>query len=412
MKLQENISLAFQSVRSNLLRAVLTLLIIAFGIMALVGILTAIDSAIYSLNDNFSYLGANTFDIDPKGENIRGNRRGRQEKRAEPFSYKQAMDFKERFDFPARTSVSMWCTSSATIKYKGEKTNPNVMIFGVDETYTTGRGFDIEMGRNITAIEALRGGNVTLIGADIVEILFKGRPEKALNAVISAGNIKLRVVGVLKSKGSSMNQSEDRRILIPLQTGKRFYGTSSTDYNIFVSVNSAENINQAIANATGLMRNVRGLKASQSNDFEITKSDSLIGIIEENTLYFRLAAIGIGMITLVGAAIGLMNIMLVSVTERTREIGICKAIGATRRSILTQFLSEAVVISLLGGALGILLGVLAGNLVTYFLGGSFLFPWAWITVAVITCTAVGLISGLYPALKAARLDPIESLRYE
>lgn len=412
MNLSENIRLAIESVRSNLLRAILTLLIIAFGIMALVGILTAIDSAIYSLNDNFSYLGANTFDIDPRNENIRGSRRGRQVKRAEPISYKQAMSFKERFDFPARTSVSMWCTSSATIKYGDEKTNPNVMIFGVDENYTTGRGFDIEAGRNITALEALRGGSVTVVGADIVNDLFGGNPEKALDQVVSAGNIKLRIVGVLKAKGSSMNQSEDRRILIPLQTGKRFYGTSSTDYNLFVSVNSAERLDEAVAGATGLMRNVRGLKASQENDFEITQSDSLISIIEENTLYFRLAAIGIGLITLIGAAIGLMNIMLVSVTERTREIGICKAIGATRQSIMIQFLSEAVVISLLGGAFGIVLGVLIGNLVTFFMGGSFLFPWAWITVAVVTCTIVGLVSGLYPALKAARLDPIESLRYE
>lgn len=209
-----------------------------------------------------------------------------------------------------------------------------------------------------------------------------------------------------------MNQSEDRQILIPLQTAKRYFGTARTNYDIIVALNDASQMDNAIASATGLLRNIRRLKASQENDFEMGKSDGLIDVIKENTLYLRLAAVMIGLITLLGAAIGLMNIMLVSVTERTREIGINKAIGATSKSILTQFLTEAVIISLLGGIVGILLGVLVGNIVSVLMGGNFVFPWIWITMAVFTCTIVGLISGLYPALKASRLDPIESLRYE
>lgn len=412
MKLLEIIRLAFRAIRSNLLRATLTLTIIAFGIMALVGILTAIDSAIYSLSDNLSSLGANTFDIDPKGENVRGRRRGRQEKRGEPISYRQALEFKERFEFPAYVSVSFNCTGTAVIKHGNEKTNPNVNIFAVDENYLEGKGFNLTVGRNFTQREALQGGFITLIGSEIVNQLFEGEPVKALGKSIMAGNIKLKVIGVLESKGSSMNQSEDRRILIPLQTGKRYYANQDQDYNLFVAVQDPTQIDHAVSAATGLFRNVRRLRAAQENDFEITKSDSLIGIIKENTLYFRLAAIGIGLITLLGAAIGLMNIMLVSVTERTREIGITKAIGATRQTIMSQFLLEAIVISLLGGITGIILGVLIGNIVTYLMGGSFLFPWAWVTIAVVTCILVGLVSGLYPALKASRLDPIESLRYE
>ena len=412
MSLRENIILALRTVRSNWLRAILTLMIIAFGIMALVGILTAIDVGINSLSDNLSNLGANTFDIEPSGEGARGHRGGRREKVGGPITYDQALEFKEGFDFPARVSVSLWCSSVATIKREDEKTNPNVALFGVDENYLESKGFQLAAGRNFTYLESVRGGFITMIGSEIVDELFNGQHEKAIGKYIHAGNIKLKVVGTIKSKGSSMGGNEDRRVFIPLQTGKRYYGTSRTNYNLLIAVNDATQIDIGSDFATAVFRNIRGLAASQKNDFEITKSDSLIGLIRENTTYFRWAAVGIGLITLIGAAIGLMNIMLVSVTERTREIGISKAIGAKRSTILTQFLAEAVTISLIGGLVGIFLGVLAGNVVAILASGSFLFPWAWVIIAIITCTAVGLLSGLYPAMMASRLDPIESLRYE
>ena len=412
MNVTENINIALRSVRSNLLRAILTILIIDFGIMALVGILTAIDAAIFSLQDNFIRMGANSFEISPSDEGASGNRNGKRSKRGNIITYKQAMEFKDKYDFPARVSVNVFGTSLATVKYDDEKTNPNVRLRGIDENYMSVKGFEIEYGRNLSATEVESGNHKVIIGMEIVNTLFDKKPEKSLNKTISVGNIKYKIIGVLKSKGSTLNSNEDRIILAPLSNVKRYYGTRKRNYNISVAAFKPEDMEASEAVAIGTFRRVRKLKASQENDFEIFKSDSFISILKENTVKFRAAAIAIGLITLLGAAIGLMNIMLVSVTERTKEIGIRKAIGATSNNVLIQFLTEAVVICQIGGIIGIIFGILIGLLVASLMGGSFFIPWAWITLGISVCMVVGLISGLYPALKASRLDPIESLRYE
>ncbi|MEL7378116.1 MAG: FtsX-like permease family protein [Bacteroidota bacterium] len=308
--------------------------------------------------------------------------------------------------------MSLLCTGTATVKYADRETNPNTIFVGMTTEYLTAKGYELEIGRNFNQLEVSEGAPVAIIGSELVNVLFNGKPEFALDKIINLGLTRVRVVGVTATRGSSMNDNQDNRVLMPLQFAKRFYGGENQNYNILIAVQDATRIDAAIAEATVLLRSVRRLGAGDENDFELEKSDSLIGIIKDNTATLRLGALVIALMTLLGAAIGLMNIMLVSVTERTREIGVRKALGATRQNVLQQFLIEAVVICQIGGVLGIILGVLAGNVVTWIIGGSFLFPWLWISLALVVCTAVGLLSGLYPAMRAAQLDPIESLRYE
>jgi putative ABC transport system permease protein len=412
MPFSEIISMAFQNIRANLLRAVLTLLIIALGIMALVGILTAIDGIAFSLNDNFSGLGANSFSIERKWGEVKSNRGGRRQKAGESISYRQADEFKERFRFPATVSLSFWATSLATVKYNDVETNPNIGFVGVDENYFQVKGMNIEYGRNFSLNEVIDGQPKVVIGQDIAKKLFNNKPEKAIDQLVTVGSNRYRVIGVLASKGASMNNSNDRAVYAPLLSVKAIYGTRETDYAVLVAVKNAADMEAAQSEASGLFRQIRGLRPGQEDDFEVFASDSLVAILKENTTNLRLATVAIGLMTLLGAAIGLMNIMLVSVTERTREIGIYKALGATAKSILYQFLVEAIVICQLGGIAGIFLGILVGNLVTLALGSSFLIPWNWILLGFTLCMIVGVLSGFYPALKASRLDPIEALRYE
>lgn len=395
-----------------MLRTSLTVLIIAFGIMALVGILTAIDSIKFSITSNFARLGANSFSIRNREMRVVvGGGGGGQSQVYRRITFEEAAAFKDRFDFPAQVSVSVFGTGSTVVRHRSLETNPNVSVVGSDENYLVTTGNELEMGRNFSSHELQFGENVVILGADVYKTLFPNN-ENPLQASVTFGNTRYQVVGVLKSKGAGMGFSEDQRCIIPLVTVRKNFSRPGMNYTISVSSNNVSDMEAAIGEATGLFRIIRGVRSGEPSNFDIARSDNIAQALIENLRYVTMAATLIGLITLMGAAIGLMNIMLVSVTERTQEIGIRMALGATRATIKQQFLAEAIVICQIGGILGIVLGILIGNVISVVIGSSFIIPWKWVIGGVALCVGVGLVAGFYPAAKAARLDPIESLRYE
>ncbi|MBC7616050.1 MAG: ABC transporter permease [Pedobacter sp.] len=410
MTYTENVRIALQSIKSNRLRTLLTALIIAIGLSALVGILTTLDAVKKSMTDAFSSMGANSFNIRNRGTGIRIGGSGKRPKPFKSIRYEDAIAFKKRLNTPATVAVSVYASGGSTVKYGTEKTNPNINIQGFDENGLASQGLELAQGRNFSPIEVENGNNVCIIGAEIAKTVFKN--ETPLDKIITAGNNRLRVIGVLAAKGASMGANTDRVVYIPLLKAKLINSNNNPSYTITVMVPNNDLMDNIIGEATSEFRNIRKIKIKEPNNFEVTKSDAVAQTLFENLAWVAIGGIAIGTITLIGASIGLMNIMLVSVTERTREIGIRKAIGANPSTIRKQFLIEAVVICLIGGALGILLGIGIGNLISFSMGGSFIIPWMFILGGLVLCVGVGILSGYYPAKKASKLDPVEALRYE
>lgn len=424
MKFRDTFSLAFRTVRGNKLRTALTVAIIAFGIMALVGIRTAITAMEQKFVESFSSMGATGFTVrykEPRfrfgGQELKKEKKGeKKEKKSnigKPITRQQAEAFKDNFHFPAQVSLTMFGSNDAVISYGGKKSNPNTRIYGGDDNWIDQNGFSLAYGRNINALDVQTGRNVCLIGSDVARKFFNDDLESPIDRIIKINNIPFRIVGTLNAKGTTLGMNWDNAVMTSYTNVRRFFNSNpNASFNIQVKVADIKLMDAATGQATATFRPIRKLTTTEDDNFAIDKSDSfaemLIGLLST----ISLSALIIGFITLLGAAIGLTNIMLVAVTERTKEIGLVKAIGGKSANIRWQFLFESTIISLFGAFFGIILGVLVGNLFSIYLNTGFVVPWGWTVIGIIICTVVGLLAGLYPARKASKLNPIEALRYE
>jgi len=408
----QNILLAWRAVRANGLRSVLTVLIIGIGITALVGILTAFEVLKSTVTTSFSALGSNSFQITSDVLKKKKRRGGAISlSGGKGIGWREAVDFKERFAVPARVGLSTVANMVATARRGEKKSNPNVRVMGVDEEYLPIAGTDLLAGRNFSAAELERGDYVAIIGHGLAGTLWRaGKESTAVNGLFSVDGRRYRIIGVADSQGGSMLMDADNTVLIPIANARAAFGAR----DFVVSVQTAQPGARAVAaeEAEGLMRSIRRVPLGAESDFAVRQNDEVAQMLLDSMKYVLVAAVFIAVITLLGSVVGLTNILLVSVAERTREIGVSKALGAKSSTIRKQFLSEALLISGLGGALGVVLGLGVGNIVALLLKSGFVIPWLWMGVGIGLCALTGILAGLYPALKAARLDPIVALRYE
>lgn len=427
MNISDVIGLSFRTIRSNRLRTAITVIIIALGIMALIAIITAVEAVNQSLTKSFSTMGANAFSIRYRERNVqfgggpnrnsarytKGNRRAvRTSSEGKVISFDEARAFKQQYQFPAKVSIALGGPNGIIVNTDTKKSNPDIRVIGGDENYLQINGYELEGGRDFSEADVESGRSVCVIGNVVAEKLFPGNGMLALEKVITVANNKYRVIGILKDKGSSAFMNADKVVITTYNNIRRIYGTSDKSYNIAIMVPDMKMLDVAVGEAIGSFRQVRKLDVKEDDNFYIDKSDSIAQSLMTNLGFLKYATLAIALITLIGAAIGLMNIMLVAVNERTKEIGLIKSIGGKSGEVRAQFLWESILISLMGAGVGILAGIGLGNIVAVLVKTGFVVPWPWVITGIIVCTLVGLLAGLYPAYKAARLDPIEALRYE
>jgi putative ABC transport system permease protein len=427
MTQRDILSLAWKNVAGNKLRTSITVIIIALGIFALILIITSIQAASNSLTSSFSTMGSNAFSIRFKERNLNfGSRRKNQSTKKTkkslvdrksnlgiPISLDEAKLFRNRFDMPGtKVSIALRGPANVVLNTNRKKTNPEINVFGGDENYLELNGYNIAYGRNFSPEEISSGTNVCMIGNGVAAKLFAENFAKAIDAEIRIDHVPYKIIAVLADKGSSAFFNTSKIAVTPYNNVRRLFSNQNSTYNIAVKVRDLKQMGIAIGEATATFRPVRKLGVKDADNFFIDKSDSIAESLLKNLGFLEKGTIGIAFITLIGAAIGLMNIMLVAVNERTKEIGLAKALGATGNAIKSQFLFESVLISLMGAIVGIISGILLGNVVALFLHTGLIIPWVWVGSGIVVCFVVGLTAGWYPAYKASRLDPIVALRYE
>jgi putative ABC transport system permease protein len=410
---RENVKIALGSIRTQLLRTILTIIIITIGITALVGILTVVAAFENNLNSTFASMGSNTFNINQYKTQLRGNGGVNKIEKINPIiTYPEAKAFKEKYSYPlTQTSLSFIATSSAEVKFENQKTDPEISVLGVDEYFLTNSGLEVTQGRNFNPFDISNNVYYCIVGSDFVS---KGllKDVNPIGKIISIRGAKFKVIGVLKEKGSTFGNSQDLRIMIPIQVARSLFSAPNINYSLSTMIQRTELLDDAIDNAIFTMRKIKKLNPVEEDNFGVSRSDDLVNRIASITGFLGISAWLIGIITILGSSIALMNIMIVSVTERTREIGVRKALGAKKSAIAFQFFIETITVGQIGGIFGILFGILVGYGISSLLNLAFVTPWQAIFAAFATSFFVGLVSGLYPAIKASKLDPIEALRYE
>ena len=426
MKTGDSIILSYNTIKSNRLRTAITVIIVALGIMALISIITAVEAVNQSLTKSFSTMCANAFSLRFKERNIRfggGPNRGDAKKTSRNsiakassegkiITFDEARAFKQRYNFPATVGIALAGPNGIIVNTDTKKTNPDVRVTGGDENYLALNGYDLSYGRDFSAMDVETGTSVCIIGNTIAQKLYGENAGKAIDKIINVSNNKYRVIGILKDKGSSAFRNADKVVITTYNNIRRIFGSENKSYNVAVMVNDIKLMDVAIGEAKGSFRPIRKLDIKEDDNFYIDKSDSIAQSLMKNLEFLKYATLAIALITLIGAAIGLMNIMLVAVNERTKEIGLIKSLGGKSAEIRAQFLWESILISLMGAVVGIIAGILFGNIVALLLKTGFVVPWAWVIAGVVVCSLVGLVAGLYPAYKASKLDPIVALRYE
>jgi len=409
MQVLESVKLAMSSINSNKLRSVLTLLGIAVGLFSIIIVMTAISAIQSNIENVFNSIGSNNLIIQKYPVRFGGGpHRDRSLRNRKDLEIKEGEKLQELATLPAGVGIGI-STNERTVKYGNYKTNPDVHVAGTNFDYLRTLDLKVEEGRSYTQADDENSKFVTVIGADIVDKLFKSI--NPIGQTIKVDNYNFEVIGVFEKQGSIFGQSQDNFVAMPISTFERCYGTERSAAFI-VMARSEEMMEETKDETIGILRKIRKVSPTEPNDFEIVTNDQLIEQFNDLTKYVKLGAAVIAFIAIIAAGIGIMNIMLVSVTERTREIGIRKAIGARSITILTQFVLEAIALSWIGGLIGIILGVIGGNIVAGLLGFSIVIPIDWIVIGLVITTFVGVVFGVYPAMKAANLDPIESLRYE
>ncbi len=426
MTFKDTIKLSWRNISSNRLRTGITVAIIALGICALIWFLTSLKAASNSLTNSFSTMGANAFSVRYKDRNIRFGGGGQRdvektsksalkEKKSNTgkiITYEQAKEFKERYPFPAIVGLAIRGAGSIVVNNEKKKTNPDINVTGGDENYLELNGYKIAYGRNFTPADIESGRNVCVIGSGVAEKLYPENPSKAVDKVISVDHNPYRVLAVLEDKGSSAFFNTGKVVITSYNNIRRLYATQTSSFVIAVMVSDINLMDVAVGEAKGAFRPIRKLDVKEEDNFYIDKSDSIAATLINNLGFLEKGIIGVALITLLASSIGLMNIMLVAVNERTKEIGLIKALGGTKKDIRNQFLWESILISLLGAVVGIIVGILLGNLIAMFLKSGLVLLWGWIIGGIVVCSLVGLAAGLYPAVKASKLNPIDALRYE